>query len=290
MSLSAWVFLLVASWLCCFVPSYPVITFALSVSSTVIILVSLTSQSPNTSILTLFSFSLHCLYPALRCLLLPVPFRRSAFPGILHLGPLLFSLPSPRGWIWVSSAPSLGCNVALSDCGSRRLLESRLQLGLHLAPACKALGNEKQRARTVGCLDSCQSAFWSGLAGLAVASASTPWLRPHAAGAQVLRRPRCTTVPPACASGPHRRSHSVWVWWRPSIRPPHLDLHLALQPTGYPTPPAAAACRGEEGQSWSWGQLAGWKEEGRPLSAGAPWWTCFVRPAPNPGSLAGGTR
>lgn len=82
--------------------------------------------------------------------------------------------PSPHGWIWVSSAPFLGCNVALSDSGSRRLLESRLQFTLRLTPACKALGNDKQRGRILGCLDSCQSTLWSGLAGLAVASASTP--------------------------------------------------------------------------------------------------------------------
>lgn len=54
-------FLLVGSWLCCFAPSYPVITFALSVSSVVVILVSLTFQSSHTSILTLFHYAVSIL-------------------------------------------------------------------------------------------------------------------------------------------------------------------------------------------------------------------------------------
>ncbi|KAI5607032.1 cAMP-specific 3',5'-cyclic phosphodiesterase 4A isoform X2 [Silurus asotus] len=123
----------------------PVITFTLSVSSIVVILVSLIFRSSHTSLHRLFILSLRCLYPALHCLLLPVPFRRSAFSGILHLGPLHSSPPSSHGWIWVSSALLPGCNVALLDCGSRRLLESRLQPVPHLTPACKVPGNRKKR-------------------------------------------------------------------------------------------------------------------------------------------------
>ncbi|GAA6086154.1 cAMP-specific 3',5'-cyclic phosphodiesterase 4B isoform X3 [Tachysurus ichikawai] len=74
--------------------------------------------------------------------------ERSVFSVILHLGPLLSSPPSPHGWIWVSSAPLLGSNVALSDCGSRRLLESRLQLTLHLTPVCQSPRDRKTERKS----------------------------------------------------------------------------------------------------------------------------------------------
>uniref|UniRef100_A0A673GY13 3',5'-cyclic-AMP phosphodiesterase n=1 Tax=Sinocyclocheilus rhinocerous TaxID=307959 RepID=A0A673GY13_9TELE len=59
----------------------------------------------------------------------------------------------------------------------------------------------------------------------------------------------------ATVFGPRHPSPSAWAYWRPLTRHPLPAPHLCPEATGWPTPPATAPCRGEEGQSWSLGQL-----------------------------------